>query len=127
MTVNPPQNTPFAALVQSVTASMQRQLETQHNRTIESVAALLRSPRDTSEFVPVSARLGDLHDLIANAVPTELEKELADVRRERELLREGLCELEHTRAVLEVHEADVYKRKRSLRRFSDMVAQGGLS
>lgn len=97
---------------------MQYQLDAYHNRNVE----LLQSRDD---LVPVSSRLADLKELLANAVPGELERELVDVKRERELLREERLDLERVRSELEIEEIDVRKRKRALRRFSDMVAQGG--
>ena len=85
---------------------------------------LLRS-RESPELIPVSSRLADLKELLATAVPGELEKELVEVKRERELLRAERLDLERGRSELEIEEVDLRKRKRVLRRFSDLVVQGG--
>ena len=124
-TARPVSDTPFGALVQSVTVAMQHQLDAHHKKTVDSVVDLLRS-RESPELIPVSTRLSDLKDLITYTVPGELEKELVEVKRERECLQAERREAEHIRTRLEYQEADVYKRKRVLRRFSDMVAQGGV-
>ena len=110
-------NTPFGALIQSMTTAMQQQLDAYHNRNVE----LLQSRDD---FVPVSSRLADLKELLANAVPGELERELDEVKRERELLHTERLDMERLRSELETEEIDLRKRKRTLRRFSEMVARG---